>query len=156
MKDRICCIPVNSLKLFPVFIDLLGRLWNSPPWSHFEGQEGEEDVWIYKRHTMHIQPRCGQWDNTGCCTPWVEQGFWHSACWWHTGKWTKVTGKTAGPKSMWDEHVVISIVTSAHSKLLVASVRDWYRYCLASVLMTLAVGQTAQQIFQTEKQTGER
>lgn len=34
-----------------------------------------------------------------------------------------MSGKTMGPKSTRD-HVVISVLTSAHSKLLVASLRD--------------------------------
>lgn len=107
---------------------------------------------------MHIQPCCGPWENTGCSIPWIERDIWHSLCWWDIDKWTKVSGKTAGPKSMRDQRVVISILTSAHSKLLVASLRDWYwyHYCLASSLMTLAMGQTAQSTdCQTEKQTGE-
>lgn len=133
-------------------------LWSSPSWSHFKVHEGEEGDWIYKRHIMHIQPCCGQWENTGCCKPWIEQGLWHSVCWWHIGKWTKVSGKAAGPKSMQNQCVVISALTSAHSKSLVASIRDlcWYHYYLTSLLMTLAAGQTAKPTdFPAEKQTGE-
>lgn len=98
--------------------------------------------------SMHTQLCCGQWENTGCCTPW--KGLWHNLCWWDINKWTKASRETVGPKSMWGQHIFISIQMSTYSKLLAASCRDcyWYHYCLALLLMTLAMDRRHnQQIF---------